>query len=497
MKIIRILSLLFLTLVTLSCSMTDNQEVREARPLPNILLIMADDMGIGDLGAYNSQSRTATPNLDRLASEGAIFTDVHTPSAVCTPTRYGLLTGRYAWRTRLKNGVLWGYSPHLIDPERSTLASMLKNAGYNTAGIGKWHLGLGDAERTDYAKPLIPGPSTAGFDYYFGIPASLDMDPYLYIENDHSVAFPSEQVEGSAHRRQDGGGFWRAGGMAPGFRHDEVLQTITEKAMDRLRKMAADEKPFFLYFPLTAPHTPWLPSEEFRGKSSAGYYGDFCMQVDYSVGQILKTLEEAAGDQETLVIFTSDNGSHWPVTDIEKYGHKANLDYRGQKADIWEGGHRVPFLVRWQGRIAPGRREDEMLCLTDIYATLATLTGQQVSGSEAEDSYSFLPVLQGEEAGSPVRESMVHHSVDGVFAIRKGDWKLIQGLGSGGFTQPASTDPLPGGPEGQLYNLREDPSEAINLWLAKPEIVEELSALLEEIQTRGAPGSQGQIINCP
>lgn len=486
MKKILCISLLFLPLVFFSCSSTDSEQVQKKQALPNILLIMADDMGIGDLGVYNPETKTATPNLDRLASEGAMFTDVHTPSAVCTPTRYGLLTGRYAWRSRLKNGVLWGYSPHLIEPERGTLASMLKKAGYNTAGVGKWHLGLGDAEKTDYSKPLVPGPSTAGFDYYFGIPASLDMDPYLYIENDHSVLFPSEHVEGSEHRRQNGGGFWREGGIAPGFRHDEVLQTITGKAVDKLRDLAPEQEPFFIYIPLTAPHTPWLPSSEFRDKSSAGYYGDFCMQVDYCVGQVLSALEEAAGDEETLVIFTSDNGSHWPVSDVEKYGHKANLDHRGQKADIWEGGHSVPFITRWQGKITPGRKVDELLCLTDIYRTLAALTGQNINGSEAEDSYSFLPVLEGKEMDSPVRESIVHHSVDGVFAIRKGDWKLILGLGSGGFTAPKKIEPVEGGPQGQLYNLKDDPSEANNLWLEKPEIVEELTKLLEEIQGKGA-----------
>ena len=471
-------------LSSMLCSCTSQEAVQEEEGLPNIVLIMADDMGMGDLGAYNPESKTATPNLDKLASEGAMFTDVHTPSAVCTPTRYGLLTGRYAWRSRLKSGVLWGYSPYLIEPGRSTLASMLKKSGYTTSGVGKWHLGLGDAEKTDYTQPLVPGPSTAGFDYYFGIPASLDMDPYLYIENDRAVEFPSQQVEGSEHRRQDGGGFWRAGGIAPGFRHDEVLQTITDKAVERLEVMASGEAPFFLYMPLSAPHTPWLPTDEFKDKSSAGYYGDFCMQVDDCVGQVLEALKETAGDEETLVIFTSDNGSHWPVSDIEKYGHKANLDFRGQKADIWDGGHRVPFLARWQGKITPGREVNEMLCLTDIYSTLASLTGREITGSEAEDSHSFLPVLKGEELGSPVRESIVHHSVDGMFAIRKGDWKLIEGLGSGGFTQPKKIEPVAGGPEGQLYNLKDDPSECNNLWLEKPELVEELKAALEEIRNR-------------
>lgn len=468
-----------------SCSPDSDTRTREAKALPNIVLILADDMGLGDLGAYNPESRTATPNLDRLASEGAVYTDMHSPSAVCTPTRYGLLTGRYAWRTGLKSGVLWGYSPYLIDPERSTLASMLRNAGYNTAGTGKWHLGLGNAEETDYEGPLVPGPATAGFDYYFGIPASLDMEPYLFFENDHAVEVPSEEIEGSAHRRQNGGGFWRAGPIAPNFRHHEVLQTVTDKAVEKLKEMAADDDPFFLYVPLTAPHTPWLPSGDFKGRSGAGYYGDFCMQVDDCVGQVLTVLEEAAGEEETLVIFTSDNGAHWPVSDIEKFGHKANLDYRGQKADIWEGGHRVPLIARWQGTITPGEKVNEMLCLTDIYSTLAALTGQEPGESEAEDSFNFLPVLKGEAPASPVRESIVHHSVSGVFAVRKGEWKLIQGLGSGGFTAPASEEPVEGGPEGQLYNLREDPAETTNLWLEQPGIVEELTALLEEIKRRG------------
>lgn len=479
MKKLLMTALLVVILPAAGCSSAGEEE---SEALPNILLILADDMGMGDLGAYNPDSKTSTPNLDRLASQGAVFNDVHTPSAVCTPTRYGLLTGRYAWRTRLKSGVLWGYSPYLIESGRPTLAAMLKKAGYQTAGIGKWHLGLGSAEETDYAQPLVPGPTTAGFDYYFGIPASLDMEPYLYIENDHAVAFPSEQIEGSEHRRQGGGGFWRAGPIAPGFRHDEVLDKITEKAVERLEIMAAGEDPFFLYVPLTAPHTPWLPAAEFRNRSEAGYYGDFCVQVDHCIGRILDALEASIPEEETLVLFTSDNGSHWPVSDIEKWGHKANLDYRGQKADIWEGGHRVPFIARWKGRIAPGGSIDEMLCLTDIYASLAELTGQEPGDSEAEDSLSFMPLLKGETLAEPVRDSIVHHSADGLFAVRKGDWKLIEGLGSGGFTQPASIEPEEGGPEGQLYNLSVDPFETTNLWLERPEIVDELSALLEEIR---------------
>jgi arylsulfatase A-like enzyme len=455
--------------------------------LPNIIVILADDMGYGDISYYNPESKIPTPNLSRLAEEGVAFTDAHSPSAVCTPTRYGLLTGRYAWRTRLKDGVLWGYSPALIDPGRATLASRLKELGYDTAAIGKWHLGLGLEDPVDYSKALVPGPNSVGFDYFFGIPASLDMDPYLYVENQRAVQLPTDHVAGSAHRRESGGGFWREGPVAPDFRHIDVLPDLTAKAVEFISERSALEsaEPFFLYWALSAPHTPWVPTDEFRDRSKAGYYGDFCVQVDWSIGQLLAAIEELPDRDNTLVLFTSDNGSHWPTEDIEKFDHRANGIYRGQKADIWEGGHRVPFIVRWPSQISAGSTSDQLVCHTDIFATVSELLGISLMADEAEDSFSFLHALLGRSSNQKVRETIVHHSVDGMFSIRRGFWKLILGRGSGGFTDPRRIEPAPGEPEGQLYNLDDDPAEIENLYLENPELVEELTALLEKFREQG------------
>jgi arylsulfatase A-like enzyme len=364
---------------------------------------------------------------------------------------------------------------------------MLREVGYSTAGIGKWHLGLGISEKTDYAEPLRPGPATLGFDYYFGIPASLDMEPYLYFEDDHSVQLPTETIEASAHRRQDGGGFWRAGPVAPDFRHIEVLPTITQKAVDYIRARKGDPpgNPFFLYVALSAPHTPWLPEDEFRGRSGAGYYGDFCVQVDSTVGQIVEALESLDQGENTLIVYTSDNGAHWPRDDTERFDHAANLDYRGQKADIWEGGHRVPFIVRWPDRVPRGTTSDQTICLTDLYATIASIVEIEMGPKEGEDSVDLLPVWRGEQGDAPIREAVVHHSNDGMFAIRKGKWKLILGRGSGGFTAPTRIEPALGEPEGQLYDLDEDRSEERNLYLDYPEIVDELKTLLAAYRKEG------------
>lgn len=455
--------------------------------LPNIIFILADDLGSGDLGVYNPESKVKTPNMDRLAKEGMRFTDAHSPSSVCTPTRYATLTGRYAWRSRLKSGVLWGYSPMLIEEGRETIASMLKKKGYHTAGVGKWHLGLGSAEKTDYSKPLTPGPVTVGFDYYFGIPASLDMDPYVYIENDRPVQMPTEKVALSKHRRQGGGGFWRAGPVAPDFKHIEVLPRTTEKARQWLktRAMTRDARPFFLYLPMSAPHTPWLPTDEFRGKSGAGYYGDFVSMVDHNVGEILKVLDEHQLVDNTMVVMTSDNGSHWPVGDVKKYGHAANLHYRGQKADIHEGGHRVPLLVRWPAKVKGGAVVDQTVCLTDFYATIADLVGHEMKDGEGEDSFTLMPVLVNPAYDTEVRPATVHHSLSGMFAIRQGDWKLIVGRGSGGFTAPRKVSAKEGEPEGQLYHLGDDPSEEKNVYSDHPEVVKSLTELLMRYKEKG------------
>lgn len=462
------------------------QGERRAPPLPHLVLILADDMGYGDPRCYNPDSRIPTPFMDRLAAEGIRFTDAHTPSSVCTPTRYGLLTGRYCWRTRLKSGVLNGYSPALIEPGRMTLASLLKQHGYVTACIGKWHLGLGEEEPTDFSQPLRPGPLEAGFDTFFGIAASLDMPPYVFIENDRVTEAPTDYTEGSKPRREGGGGFWRAGAIAPHFRHEEVLPTLTGRAVRFIEERATKpEQPFFLYLALTAPHTPWMPTAEFRGKSGAGYYGDFVAQVDWSIGQVMEALERCGLAGNTLLIVTSDNGAHWLPKEIEEFGHRANGPWRGQKADIHEGGHRVPFIARWPGKIPPGAVSNEVICLTDLLATVAALLGTSLPSDAGEDSFNILPALLGQPDRGPLREATVFHSGSGMFAIRQGPWKLILGLGSGGFTPPREVKPKPGEPEGQLYNLEEDPQEQRNLYSQRPDIVAHLKALLETYRQRG------------
>jgi arylsulfatase A-like enzyme len=477
----------------------------EARPVrPNIVFILADDLGIGDPRCYNRDSKTPTPNLDRLAVEGLRFTDMHTPSAVCSPTRYGLLTGRYAWRSRLKSGVLWGWSPPLIEPGRLTLPAMLKQRGYTTAGFGKWHLGLGwatrepvsfgdgskpaaDVQLVDYALPFSGGPHTAGFASYFGIPASLDMEPYVWFETDRCAAAPTAWSAGGTHQRQGGEGFYRAGPMAPGFRHDDVLPAITRRAVSFLESQARARKrgPFFAYVPLSSPHDPWLATGEFRGGSQAGPRGDFVVQTDHSVGEILQALDRWGLARHTLVVFTSDNGAHWLPRELEQYGHAANGPWRGQKADIHEGGHRVPCLIRWPGQVKPGTTTGQLACLTDFLATFAEVVGVRLPETAAEDSFSFAPLLTGRKPASPRRPSLVMHSSQGMFAIRRGAWKLVEGLGSGGFTPPARVEAEPGSPTGQLYDLVTDPREQENRFAAEPDRVAQLQAELEDLRTRG------------
>ncbi len=453
-----------------------------AESRPNIIYVLADDLGWGDLGCYNSMSAVPMPNADRLAGQGVRFTDMHSPSAVCTPTRYGILTGRYCWRSRLKEGVLWGYSPNLIEDGRLTVPGMLKQRGYYTAGVGKWHLGLGNREKADYTQPLRPGPRDHGFDYYFGIPASLDMDPYLYFENDRVVEQPTSTTAGMDQPR---GVFWRPGPMAPRFDFPGVLPTLTDKAVSILRERAAKpSEPFFLYLALTAPHTPWLPQEPYLGRSKAGLYGDFAAQVDATLGRVLSVLEETKMAGNTLVVFTSDNGADWKLEDKARYAHLANATWRGEKADIWDGGHRIPFLARWPGHIRPGTVNNHLGCLTDLMATVAAITGQELPRNAGEDSYNLLPELLGMSA-APVRDAVVHHSHLGMFAIRQGQWKLELGLGSGGFSPPQRVEQAPGGPAGQLYDLSKDPEEHFNLYQQYPNIVDRLSSLLERYKRQG------------
>lgn len=461
--------------------------------LPNIVYILADDMGIGDLGCYNGQSRVPTPYMDRLAAEGMRFTDAHSGAAVCTPTRYGILTGSYAFRTRLKRGVLAGYDPPLIDTMQLTVASLLRSAGYHTACIGKWHLGLdwprhdnslplinGDSwgehttENVDYQAEIGGGPVDCGFDFGYILPASLDIAPYCYIENRKLARPMTGRIDGAHSER---GVFWREADLQEGFRLEETLDHFTDQAVAYLRDRTGkgqSRQPFFLYLPLTAPHTPWLPREDLRGQSGAGLYGDFVVQVDQAVGRVLAVLEETGLAENTIVMLTSDNGAHWLPADIEKYQHRANSRYRGMKSDVWEGGHRVPFLLRWPGIVDPASISNEVVCLTDLLATSAELAGVKIPDGQGIDSYSFLPVLKGEKLTEPVRPYTIHHSIDGDFAVRRGKWKLIGTDGSGGWSDPGQ----PEAPPFQLYDLDLDPEESTNLYGELPAVTAELEAIL-------------------
>ncbi|MBT4402048.1 MAG: arylsulfatase [Bacteroidetes bacterium] len=465
--------------------------------LPNIIFIMADDMGYGDLTCLNKESKVPTPNMDRIADEGMIFADAHSPSAVCTPTRYGGLTGRYCFRSRLKSGVLVGHSPSLIEPDRMTVAGLLKNAGYNTACIGKWHLGLDwgkindslplleggvwaptSTDNVDYENLVHGGPSDHGFDFSFIIPASLDMTPYCYISNRRLIAPITSTTAGKNDPR---GVFWRPGDLQEGFTIEGVLPRITAEAVRYIHRMDNRVEPFFLYFPLSAPHTPWVPLEDAVGKSEAGLYGDFVYQVDQSIGLVLDALDQTKQAKNTLIIVTSDNGAHWTPSDKSLFPHLANAPFSGMKSDVWEGGHHVPYILRWPQKVKKGQVTNEITTHTDLFATVASISGQSLPDNAAEDSYSMLPVILGEKLENPIRPGTIHHSISGMFSLRKGDWKYIDGRGSGGWTSKGNDSE----PEGQLYNVSEDITESNNLFLEEPEIVKEMQKLLHQYISSG------------
>jgi arylsulfatase A len=451
---------------------------------PNIVFIMADDMGFGDPKAFNGDSKIPTPNINRLAAGGMRFLDAHAPASVCVPSRYGLLTGRYPFRTPQK----WNNS-RMIPEGRVTLASLLKKNGYHTGVVGKWHLGFEGGKKVDYAKPMRGGPLDCGFDYYYGIPASLDIPPYYYVENDRCVSPPTEKI-GDSHTkgvRSIQGAFWRGGGIAKGFKHDEVLPVFAKKAVafidDHQKDAKNKDKPLFLYFPLAAPHTPWMPTGKFVDSSKAGMYGDFVVQVDDAIGQVLGALDKHKLTDNTLICFTSDNGPVWYAEDVKKYGHSSVGKLRGMKGDAWEGGHHMPFVASWPGKIKPGASSDEVICFTDMLATFAAIMGDKLPAGAGEDSYNILPAMLGEKYDKPIREATVFTA--GLMSIRQGKWKLIQGLGSGGFSKPRRVKPKKGEPKGQLYDMKTDPGETTNVYKDHPEIVERLTALLARYRKEG------------
>ena len=461
---------------------------------PNIIFILADDMGYGDVSYLDSRSKIKTENLDGMAREGVVFTDAHSSSSVSTPTRYGILTGRYNWRSTMKQGVLNGYSKALITPERETMASMLKKQGYTTAGIGKWHLGWNwnnidaGADSVDFSKPVTNGPTTRGFDYYYGFCGSLDMSPYVYIENDMPTSLPDRVTKNKGKYS-----WWRKGPTGADFVHEEVLPNLIDRACNYVKEKASSDQPYFLYLPLPAPHTPILPVKEFQGKSGLGDYADFVLMVDAMVGRVLQAVKESGEDDNTIVVFTTDNGCS-PAAGIDELiaqGHYPNSIYRGHKADLFDGGHRIPYILRWPGGAKPHHVE-QTVCLTDFYATFAALNGYKLKDTEGEDSYSLLPAIVSETEVSPIREATVHHSIAGQFTIRQGEWKLLLSPSSGGWSAPRPKDSvaLATLPSVQLYNMKTDPSEKKNLEAQYPEKVAELRSLLVKYveEGRSTPG---------
>ena len=478
-----------------------------AKNRPNIVVILADDLGYGDVAAYNPDSKIPTPNIDRMAREGLRFVDAHTPCAVCSPTRYGLLTGRYPWRTELKTQVLWPWDKPLIEKDRITLPKMLKSLGYQTACFGKWHLGwdwkttdgskvnsqvrIGDpqreiryefAKKVIFSEPVREGPLTRGFDYYFGVDLP-NFPPYTFIENDRLLAQPTEQ-------KPDGMFGW-PGAMAPGWQLEGVLPEIARRAVRYVKDRAAKDEPYFLYFPMTAPHTPIAPAAEFAGKSRAGKYGDFVFQTDWVVGQVMDAIRESGTAENTIVIFTSDNGPEnltYPL--INEFNHRSQGVLRGAKRMLWEGGHRVPFIAWGPGRVPAGKTEPEIICLTDLMATIASLTGYKLPNESAEDSYDIGPALFGTKRQNPIRAATVHHSMNNEYGLRQGDWVLIESPKSAhGAAEPAwwreHFKIEPHDQPGELFHLKEDIGETKNLYKQYPDRVKSMQALLERYKSEG------------
>ncbi len=464
---------------------------------PNIVLILADDFGVGDIQTHYPDNKIATPFLDQFVQDGMSFTDAHSPSAVCTPTRYGLLTGRYSWRTRLQEWVLAAYEPPLIDADRPTLPGMLREHGYETAMIGKWHLGwdwpgpqpsrmteVRNGQKTlewHLDKPVLNGPTTRGFDYYFGVDLP-NMPPFSYVENDTVTPVPT-----SAYVHDESEGVVLPRGfvgspMAPGWQLREIVPELTRRAVEQVHSRARGDKPFFLFYSMTSPHEPVSPSPAFQGQSGIAPIADFVMETDWSVGQVVRAVDEAGIADDTVVIFTADNGhSHYTGWEsLIEAGHLPSGPYRGHKGDIWEGGHRIPLVVRWPGKIAAHSQSRQLVSLTDIFATSLALAGADLPAAGAEDSVSFLDAALG-KAPEQGRTSLVSHSNHGEFAYRDGPWKLVFRNSGPNLQKSRGKPTVP-----ELYNLSEDIAESKNLAEERPEIVEELQAKFDAMIAQGA-----------
>ena len=478
--------------MSIFCSRADGQ--------PNIVYILADDLGYGDVHALNpDRCKIATPSMDRLCAEGMAFTDCHATSSICSPSRYSILTGRYDWRTRLQHGALPPDAPPLISRGRLTVGDFFKQRGYVTAALGKWHLGL-LFDKKDFTKPITDGPLQHGFDYFFGITASLDMAPYVFIENDHFTAIPSttKKFPSFMYGTNALPGPTRLGPAAPDFEAVDVLPKLTKKAIEYIGERGADKKPFFLYLALPSPHTPVVPTKEWQGKSSIGPFGDYVMETDWSVGQVMKAVDDAGIRDKTLIIFASDNGPA-PAIGLDKFeamGHFPSAQFRGYKSDIWDGGHRIPFVVRWPGTIKAHSRSAQIVCLVDLMATCADLLHAKLPHDAGEDSVSLLPAFLGADRG-PLHQAIVNHSGgNGRFAIRQGNWKLELCPGSGGWGQPGDDAALKAGlPSIQLYNMQDDIGEKLNIEGNNSEVVTNLVKLLEKIVADGRSTAGPRLTN--
>lgn len=470
---------------------------------PNIVILYADDMGYGDLAIQNPQSKIPTPNLDRLATEGTRFTDAHSSSGVCTPSRYALLHGRYHWRKF--HGIVNSFDQPILDHSRTTLPELLKSKGYRTACIGKWHLGWDwnaikkpgaeavqspgsgnakafAADAFDWSKPLPGGPLSHGFDYYFGDDVP-NFPPYAWFENDRIITPPTVAM---TNPKPTAEGNWetRPGPSVKDWDFWDVMPTLTDKAVQWIGQQQPDQ-PFFLYFPFTSPHAPIIPTDEFVGKSKAGGFGDFVVQTDATVGRVLKALEAGGFANNTLVIFSADNGpEHYAYARVQNFDHRSMGPLRGVKRDIWEGGHRVPMLVRWPEVVPAGKVSEGLISQIDIYATVAEIVGATLADDSAEDSYNQLPLLLGQ--ADSARSTLVHNTNANGYALRHGDWVLIAAKTGAVSKVPAWYDSAqayePHSLPGELYNLRQDLAQRHNLYAQHPEKVRELSEHLERLR---------------
>lgn len=485
--------------------------------LPNVVIIFADDMGYGDVAFNNPECRTSSPNIDKISREGLCFSDAHSGGSVSTPSRYGLVTGQYFFRAEQpKDNYPVGYLRPYIHSEHETIGTLMKRAGYVTGCVGKWHLGVdwekkmdsislvpnGGTNRTniDYSKGVTNGPNSVGFDYSYIMAASLDMPPYLFIENNKIVdteivstgeVYPNffEDTKFSWDRMHttekdvywERGVWWRDGDMSKSYKVEDCLDVITQKGLEFIERSAQQSDPFMLYLPLTGPHTPWMPNDKFKGTTALGTYGDFIAQIDDIVGQVYAKLEEMGVAENTIVIFSSDNGAAWREDDIQQYAHQANWGRRGQKGDAWDGGHHIPLVVTWPDGLKKSGVYNHTVSLVDLLATFSELTGEKIKSDYRTDSYSLLPIIKG-NLKKPVREHIMYLSSNGTIALKVGDWKYIDGLGSRGFSAPSKLEPVTGGPKGQLYNLATDPLESTNLYLSNPEKVAEMTKMLDEMR---------------